>query len=251
MTQSLKFRKTTQKLIDDLLDSEMGLDFILSAGAYTERGLLAKLDRDSLVHILNDARIRYPESREQAILLARYVVQAEYQRRNGQFEKSEATLSGLYRTMRLRNLKYTTEAPEELQKEETEMATEETTNGTAAAAKTPGSKATKKSASKKPAPKAKGGKSKEQKAKETAERKSRLENQIVHLKKMPTEDQVPKQALEICKLIHKAGDKIVVSTLVSRMEGVVQTKQTMMAIWSFYRAKLVDGGFVKIEDARE
>lgn len=265
MTLQLTFRKTTKKIIDDILDHSENLEQCLAAGSYRNTGALALLKRDQLVHILNDARIKYPEEKDTAIVLARYVVQAEYQKRNGQVEKSAQTLQHLYDHMKLRNLKFVVEGAvddldTELENENT-MAEETTATTTKAetpakkAAKTAGSKAAKKSASKsagKPAGKsaglAKAAAARKQKA---AERKSRLENQIIHLKKMASEDELPTQAIGILKCLKAGSGKLVASTLVERLGSYIETKQSPMAIWSFYRARLIDNGYVTVEDARE
>jgi hypothetical protein len=257
MMESPKFRRTTKNIIDDILDYP-DLSFALAAGAFKDTGALAKLNKESLVHILNDVKIRTKDlNRDLMLCLARYVVQAEYQRRNGQIEKSMHTLQHLEDAVRVNGVQIlTAESYEEFAEEENTMtdATETTTNnatttkaaGHKAAKKTAGKKADKKAA-KKAAPK---GKTKEQRKKEAEERKSRLESQIVHLKKMPSEDDLPLQAYQICKVLKAKGGKMVVSTLVANLEGVVKTKQSLMSIWSFYRARLIDKGFVKIEDAR-
>lgn len=103
-----------------------------------------------------------------------------------------------------------------------------------------------------PAAKGKGKKSssapKGKKA-DTGERKSRLENQVVTLKKMPAEDKVPLQAFQICKVLKGKGGKTAVSKLVEALNGVVETKQPMTAIWAFYRGRLMKDGFIAITEA--
>lgn len=105
------------------------------------------------------------------------------------------------------------------------------------------------------APAAKNSKGKTAAKKSTAkseaagERKSRLENQIVTLKKMPAEDKVPLQAFQICKVLKSKNGKTAVSKLVEALDGVVQTKQPMTAIWAFYRGRLIKEGFIAIAEA--
>ena len=77
--------------------------------------------------------------------------------------------------------------------------------------------------------------------------KTRLDGQVVVLKKMATDDELPLQAVNILKVLKSASGKLPAKSLVERMKGQVESKQSMMAIWSFYRKRLIGEHYVAVE----
>lgn len=60
-------------------------------------------------------------------------------------------------------------------------------------------------------------------------------------------DELPKQAQQILSVVRELGDKGVDRDAISNtLRGVIKTKQPIDRVVSFYRARLVSGGFVKI-----
>lgn len=74
------------------------------------------------------------------------------------------------------------------------------------------------------------------------------ETAIVKFKKAVKEGDLPKQAAVIVGLVQKAGE-LTVAKLLEKMEGNVTTKQPMKTIFSFYKTKLVDEGYVTVTAA--
>lgn len=102
------------------------------------------------------------------------------------------------------------------------------------------------------APAAKG--SKEAKAAKSAAkkpagepRKNAASEKEVKYKKAPKDGDLPKQAEQIVEIL-KAKGSMTVAELQKAMEGKVQTKQPMSAIWGFYRARLIAGGFITVAE---
>jgi len=79
--------------------------------------------------------------------------------------------------------------------------------------------------------------------------KTALDSQIVHLKKMPADGEIPAQALGILKVLKANGSKMGASALVAKLQGQIETKQSLKVIWSFYRARLRGDGYIEIEGA--
>lgn len=70
---------------------------------------------------------------------------------------------------------------------------------------------------------------------------------VVTLSKMATEkDALPPQAVAILETLQKGGKKMTREKLIAALKGKVKSSQPLERIFSFYRAKLVDGGFIKI-----
>ena len=77
--------------------------------------------------------------------------------------------------------------------------------------------------------------------------KTALDSQIVNLKKMPEDGALPAQALGILKVLKANGGKLVASNLVAKLQGQIETKQSLKAIWSFYRGRLLGDGYITFE----
>jgi len=76
--------------------------------------------------------------------------------------------------------------------------------------------------------------------------KSQRVSPTVTLKKAAKQDELPKQAAGILKVLEANGGKLTVVELTKRMEGKIETRQATAAIWGFYRARLVSKGFVAV-----
>ncbi len=76
--------------------------------------------------------------------------------------------------------------------------------------------------------------------------KSQHVSPTVTLKKAAKQDELPKQAAGILKVLEANGGKLTVVELTKRMEGKIETRQATAAIWGFYRARLVSKGFVAV-----
>lgn len=107
--------------------------------------------------------------------------------------------------------------------------------------------ATKKAAKKAAKPAKKAAKpAKKAAAKKEAAGASRGAEAVVKLKKQPQEGDLPKQAFIIAKIIKSKGGQTTVGKLLEAMEKEIESSQTMQALWSFYRSKLIAKGFVTI-----
>ena len=67
----------------------------------------------------------------------------------------------------------------------------------------------------------------------------------VTFKKDAKEGELTPQAAEILALVKSAG-KIDRSALLKKMEGRVKTRQTLASIFSFYRKRLIQRGFITV-----
>lgn len=82
--------------------------------------------------------------------------------------------------------------------------------------------------------------------KEASKSNGKAATHVVVFKKMAKEDDLPKQAFGILNIL-KAKGKATIADLQKAMEGKIETKQPMSAIWGFYRAKLIKGGFITVQ----
>ena len=57
---------------------------------------------------------------------------------------------------------------------------------------------------------------------------------------------LPAQAAGILTVLKAKGGKLTVAELTKAMDGKIETKQPMGAIWGFYRSKLIKGGYVSV-----
>lgn len=158
------FQKHTLEVVDNMFEGLTGvgkgsgdLAFVLAAGSYRETGTLAQLEVRALRWILNDAGIKYPETRDTAEMLVRYILEAEWFTRQGDTARAQRIQGQLQRYMAAHDIKQTTDIPEE----EVIMATETAdniTNSEAPAKFAKGKKA------------AKGGKATKKASKKAAEK---------------------------------------------------------------------------------
>lgn len=71
----------------------------------------------------------------------------------------------------------------------------------------------------------------------------------VVLKKQPKEDtKLPKQALAILAVLQKKGGTLEYPKLIAALEGQIETQQPVAKIWSFYRNRLEEEGFVQVKE---
>lgn len=77
---------------------------------------------------------------------------------------------------------------------------------------------------------------------------TRSAESIVKLNKMAKEGELPKQALTILEVLKAAG-KLSIAELQKKMASKIESKQSMAALWGFYRSRLVKGGFVTVAPA--
>jgi hypothetical protein len=66
---------------------------------------------------------------------------------------------------------------------------------------------------------------------------------VVTFKKMAAVEALPPQAQGILEIVKKAG-KITVAELKKGMKAKITTKQSVGALWSFYRNRLIKGGYL-------
>ncbi len=69
---------------------------------------------------------------------------------------------------------------------------------------------------------------------------------VVAFKKLQKDGELPPQAVAIVELLKKSGE-LQVSKLLEKMSAVVKTKQTMQIIFSFYKKRMIDGGFIAVK----
>jgi hypothetical protein len=74
----------------------------------------------------------------------------------------------------------------------------------------------------------------------------RSKRAVVILKKLAGKDALPAQALAILAVLKGKGGNLAVEELKKAMQGRVNSKQSMSAIWSFYRARLIRKGFIAV-----
>lgn len=129
------FQPHTLEVIDNMFEGLTGvgtgqgdLAFVLAAGSYRETGTLAQLEVRALRWILNDAGIKFPETREIAEMLVRYILEAEWHNRQGDTARAQRIQGQLHKYMSAHEIKLTTDLP----KEEVIMATETADNITSA-----------------------------------------------------------------------------------------------------------------------
>jgi len=86
------------------------------------------------------------------------------------------------------------------------------------------------------------------KKKKSSSRRSakRGASQIIALRKTPQAGALPPQAAGILAVLKASGANLRVAALTKAMEGRITTKQSMAAIWRFYRPRLVKEGYVSI-----
>jgi hypothetical protein len=78
------------------------------------------------------------------------------------------------------------------------------------------------------------------------EKVPRTPSAVVILKKLAGKDALPAQALATLGVLKAKGGKLTVEELKKAMQGRVKSKQSMSAIWSFYRARLIRKGFIAV-----
>ena len=71
-------------------------------------------------------------------------------------------------------------------------------------------------------------------------------SQTIKLRKTPQAGELPRQAAGILAVLKARGGNVAVAALTKAMEGRITTKQSMAAIWRFYRSRLVKEGYVSI-----
>jgi hypothetical protein len=73
---------------------------------------------------------------------------------------------------------------------------------------------------------------------------------VVTLKKMPDENALPAQAFAMLGVLKAKGGSLAVEELKKAMEGKVESKQAMAAVWAHYRKSLTEKGFIRMGVAK-
>jgi hypothetical protein len=88
------------------------------------------------------------------------------------------------------------------------------------------------------------------KTKKAAPKTDARSSKIVTLKKEPKEkDELPQQATAILAALKPKGS-LTVGELKVAMKAKIKSVQTMSRLWVFYRARLIEGGFVSVKGGK-
>lgn len=202
--------------------------------------------------------------------LVRYILEAEYWKRNLAPERTQRIWGQMYKYTQLHSIATLTEK-EKAMTTETILDENETTEaaGSAKAKRVRKPAAVKKAA--KNAEKAAGKKGAAKKASKNAaaneERKTRLAAKKkdvpertrisdpslteVKLQKMADEGTQPKQAMQILALLKEGGRKMQLDALYKAMGKAITTKQPIERIFAFYKKALMDAGHITVTIAAQ